>query len=142
MVESLGLSRNSGSILALLYIKKYQNGGQLSLEEIADATHYSRSNVTLILSQLEALGLVYGETDLTQTGRGRRRILYRLADGSSSPVSLLLKKTNETLKGNLRELKSLKASLGSKMPSLMKMFNDFEEEVNEAINVMSDTTSV
>jgi DNA-binding transcriptional regulator GbsR (MarR family) len=141
MVDSLGLSRNSGSILALLYIEKYKTGETLNLDEIAEATSYSRSNVTLILSQLEAMGIVYGETDLSQTGRGRRRILYRLAEGVPSPISLMLKQMTDKLADNLDEIESLKESFGSEMPALMKMFLDFEEEVKEAIKSLSKATT-
>jgi DNA-binding transcriptional regulator GbsR (MarR family) len=141
MVESLGLSRNSGSILALLYLEKYETGDSLNLDEIAEATNYSRSNVTLILSQLEAMGIVYGETDMSQTGRGRRRILYQLKDGVPSPISLLLKQMKDKLNDNLNEIGSLKESFGKDMPALKKMLDDFEEEVSEAIKSLTKTTT-
>ena len=38
LVEWLGLSRNAGSILAVLYAERYRNRGRLSLEELAEAT--------------------------------------------------------------------------------------------------------
>ncbi len=133
VVEWLGLSRNSGSILALLYLARYDIGAKLSLDEISKATQYSRSNVTLILTQLESLGLLDGETDITQAGRGRRRTLYSIADDVSSPISILVKQAHHRLLVNLQEIKSLSSSLGSENNPLTLMLEDFENETKEAL---------
>ncbi len=133
LVEWLGLSRNSGSILALLYLARYDTGAKFSLNEISKATHYSRSNVTLILTQLEFMGLISGETDITQAGRGRRRTLYSIADDVSSPISILLNQIHQRLLVNLQEIKSLSSSLGSENDSLTQMLEDFEDETKEAL---------
>ena len=68
--EWIGLSKNAGPVLAALYTAKYETGERVSLEDLADSTSYSRSNVSLILTQLEALGIAIGEIDYSQTGRG------------------------------------------------------------------------
>jgi DNA-binding transcriptional regulator GbsR (MarR family) len=134
IVEWLGLSRNAGSLLAVLYSEKYGDGERLSLEQLADATSYSRSNVTLILSQLEALGIVDGETDLSQTGRGRRRLLYRIREDVPSPFFLMLRTMDDRLRDSLGDIESLRRTLGSESAHLDRMLDDFAEAAQDAID--------
>jgi len=136
-VEWLGLSRNAGPILAAIYISKYRDGRKLNAEQIAKATNYSRSNVGLILSQLESLGLIYGDMDLSQTGRGRRRILYSVEKGSSL-ASLSIKKTIDRLEESMREIDTLIALLNTDSPEMIKMLNKFKNEAETAITSLSE----
>ncbi len=137
LVEWLGLSRNSGSLLAVLYAERYATGERLSLEELAEATSYSRSNVTLILSQLEAAGIVEGETDLNQTGRGRRRILYRIRKEIPSPVFLMIRTMEDRLHDSLDDLDVIKKTLSEDGPSIRRMLDDFGREIRSAIELLS-----
>ncbi len=59
-------------------------GSPLSPEEICSITGFSRSSVSVIISQLEVIGIVDGLIDSSQTGRGRRRTLYSISGGLSS----------------------------------------------------------
>ena len=138
LVEWLGLSRNAGSLLAVLYAERYRNHGRLSLEELAEATSYSRSNVTLILSQLEAIGIVEGETDLNQTGRGRRRILYQINDEVPSPISLLVRTMEDRLHDSLKDIDGLRDTLGAESPSIGRMLDDLESDVRAALQLLSE----
>jgi DNA-binding transcriptional regulator GbsR (MarR family) len=88
-VEWLGLARNAGPVLAVLNLAKYKSNTRMSAEEISESTSYSRSSVGLILSQLEALGLVFGEADYTQTGRGRES-LEKLYEADAPFVTQML----------------------------------------------------
>jgi DNA-binding transcriptional regulator GbsR (MarR family) len=139
IVDWLGLSRNAGSLLAVLYSEKYRGDEMLSLEELADATSYSRSNVTLILSQLEALGIVEGETDLNQTGRGRRRILYRIQEALPSPFFLMLRTMDDRLRDSLGDIESLRQTLGPESAHLDRMLNDFAEAAQDAIDSIAES---
>lgn len=136
-VEWLGLSRNAGPILAAIYISKYRDERKLNAEQIADATNYSRSNVGLVLSQLEALGLIYGEMDFSQTGRGRRRILYSVEEGSSL-ASLSIKKTIDRLEESIREIDTLLVILNPETPEMPKMLSKFKHEAEAAVSSLSE----
>ncbi|NHJ15164.1 MAG: hypothetical protein EAX95_15890 [Candidatus Thorarchaeota archaeon] len=129
--EWLGLGKNAGPVLAVLYLAKYQGEGTLSAEDIADRTSYSRSNVGLIISQMEALGLISGEMDYDQTGRGRRRFLYFIEDKVSSIVSLGIKKTIDKLEDSITEMESIKNLYRSDAPHVAKMMDGFLKEARE-----------
>ena len=68
----IGLSTNAGPVLASLFVESYSTGNRLSSDEICKGTGYSRANAGLIISQLEALGVIEGQRDYDQTGRGRK----------------------------------------------------------------------
>jgi DNA-binding transcriptional regulator GbsR (MarR family) len=126
-VERLGLSKNAGSVLAVLYAEKYNSGRKLSLEELAKATSYSRSSVTLILSQLKSLGIVQETMDSKQSGRGRRRILYDLEDGVKSPMALLVAQIRACLQDTIGEIEFL-LEANKDVSYLNKMLNAFKKE--------------
>ncbi len=136
-VEWLGLARNAGSVLAMLYLAKYKTDTRMSAEEISEATSYSRSSVGLILSQLEALGLVFGEGDYTQTGRGRRRTLYTIEESGSSLASLIVKKTVDRLQSSIHEIESLEKLYGADASFVTQMLDDFKKEALESLAVYS-----
>ena len=81
----IGLSTNAGPVLAALFVESYSTGNRMSSDEICKATGYSRANAGLIISQLEALGVIEGQRDYDQTGRGRKRVLYAI-DGDFSEI--------------------------------------------------------
>lgn len=137
LAEWLGLSRNSGSLLTVLYLEKYGDGQKLSLKDLAEATCYSRSNVTLILSQLETFGILQGEADLNQTGRGRRRILYSINDNAPSPIFLLIRKMEDRLRDSLGDMENLRQTLGAEVPHIDEMLDDFSEVAHAAISLLS-----
>ena len=138
IVEWLGLSRNAGSILAAMYLEKYDTDEKLSLEEIADETKYSRSNVALNLSQLESMGFVYGEPDSSQTGRGRRRILYHLSDNMVSPFSWMIRILQDRLNNGLKDVNSLKDTYSTDSMVIDRMLIDFEEEMKAILDRMTE----
>jgi DNA-binding transcriptional regulator GbsR (MarR family) len=136
-VEWLGLSRNAGPILAAIFISNYRDGRKLNAEQIAEATSYSRSNVGLIISQLEALGIIYGEIDFSQTGRGRRRILYSVEKGSSL-ASLAIRKTADRLEESIREIDNLLVLFNSDVPEMTKMLKKFKKEAEMCSESLSN----
>ncbi|MFX1580580.1 MAG: hypothetical protein ACFFBJ_13105, partial [Promethearchaeota archaeon] len=81
----IGLSINAGPVLAALFMESYDTGNRMCSDDICKATGYSRANAGLIISQLEALGVVEGRRDYDQTGRGRKRVLYAI-DGTFGDI--------------------------------------------------------
>ena len=93
----VGLSGNAGPVLAALFIEKYKNDGRLSSEDICSMTGYSRANAGLIISQLEGLGVIEGQRDYDQTGRGRKRVLYRVRGEFSDVFALGIRSMQDRL---------------------------------------------
>ena len=81
----IGLSTNAGPVLASLFMESYETGNRMSSDDICKTTGYSRANAGLIISQLEALGVIEGRRDYDQTGRGRKRVLYAI-DGDFGEI--------------------------------------------------------
>jgi DNA-binding transcriptional regulator GbsR (MarR family) len=131
--EWLGLPRNTGPVLASLYLAKYESERKLAVEEICKSTNYSRSNVGLILSQLEALGLVYGEADFQQTGRGRRRILYSVDEEASSLMTLGIRKMIDRLEELIAQIDSLMNLYQSDAPHVIRMLSDLKKDARESL---------
>ena len=130
-VEWLGLSKNTGLVLATLYVVKYESGRRLNIDEISNYTSYSRSNLGLIISQLEALGLIYGEADFGQTGRGRRRALYAISEDASSLIGLGVKKMIDRLEELLENINSLIELYDNDAPHIIKMLREFKKDAKE-----------
>ncbi len=137
--EWLGLQRNAGMALATLYIAKDTDSEKMSAEDIAQVTGYSRSNVSLVLSQLEALNLVASENDDAQTGRGRKRILYTVSKNVTSPISFAVSK----IMGQLQELNTALTNIedhpNDKPKSLMKTIDEFQKEAERTVTSLAKT---
>ncbi len=140
-VEWLGLPRNTGLVLMTLYFTKYTTDEKLSIDKICEITRYSRSNVGFILSQLEALGLVDSHADLTQSGRGRRRILYSIDDNSKSPVILGAKKMIDKLNGLVETIDSLIELYREDDPDIVSMMNDLKEDSKKSLIKLSEKSA-
>ncbi len=128
----LGLPRNTGPVLASLYVAKYESNERLSVDDICEFTNYSRSNVGLIISQLEALGLVYGAADYKQTGRGRRRILYSIDEEASSLISIGVKKMVDQLKEIVVNIDSLIELYSDDAPFIVKMLKELKKSAQDS----------
>ncbi len=129
----LGLPRNTGPVLASLYVAKYESDKKLSVDEICDFTHYSRSNVGLILSQLEALGLATGGADFQQSGRGRRRVLFTIDDSGSSLLSLGIRKMVDRLEDLVSQINVLMGIYGDDAPHIIRMLKNFKTDAQKSI---------
>jgi DNA-binding transcriptional regulator GbsR (MarR family) len=134
----LGLSRNAGPVLVLLYLAKYSSDDKISVEEICGSTKYSRSNVGMILSQLEVLGLVQSETDFGQAGPGRRRILYTVDEDMSVLVALTIKKIADRLEELMGQIDSLLTLYKSNSPHIIRLLEDLREDASENLPRISD----
>jgi len=124
--------------LATLYVAKGTEFEKLSAEDIAKVTGYSRSNVSLVLSQLEALNLVKSENDETQTGRGRKRILYSVGKGVTSPISFAIGKIMGQLEEVSTALKNIEDRPNDKPVSLLKTIEEFKREADAAFGSLTN----
>lgn len=123
--------------LATLYVAKDTESEKMSAEDIAKVTGYSRSNVSLVLSQLEALNLVVSENDETQTGRGRKRILYFIGKDATSPISFAVSKIMGQLKELYTSLENIEDHPNDKPQSLMKIIEEFHREAEKAVSSLA-----
>jgi DNA-binding transcriptional regulator GbsR (MarR family) len=103
----IGLSPNAGPVLAALFIEHYESGERLSSDDICQITGYSRANAGLIVSQLEALGVIDGQRDYDQTGRGRKRVLYTVNGTFADIFELGVISIQDRLNGMLKDLDTI-----------------------------------
>ncbi|MBN2230039.1 MAG: hypothetical protein JW779_10675 [Candidatus Thorarchaeota archaeon] len=124
----IGLSSNAGPVLAALFIEQHNSGDRLSSDDICKMTGYSRANAGLIMSQLEALGVVDGQRDYDQTGRGRKRVLYTINGSFSDIFDLGIIGIQDRLNGIIKDLDTIE-SLDS---GLKKEFAQLLKEIRKA----------
>ncbi|TFH01679.1 MAG: hypothetical protein E4H14_18370 [Candidatus Thorarchaeota archaeon] len=136
-VEWFGLPRNTGLVPTALYLNKYSSNAGYSIDDLCELTKYSRSNIGLILSQLEALGIVISNTDLAQSSRGRRRLMYSIDEDSGSLLSLGFKKIVDKLKGIIDSIDSIIEIYSSDDPQVVKMMTDIKQDTEGLITSIS-----
>lgn len=132
----IGLSPNAGPVLAALFIEHYETGERLSSDGICEVTGYSRANAGLIVSQLEALGVIDGQRDYDQTGRGRKRVLYAVNGTFSDIFELGVISIQDRLNGMLKDLQTIenidagpKGSFAQLMKEVRKSVENRQEEL-------------
>ena len=135
----IGLSVNAGPVLAALFIKDYENGERLSSDDICQITGYSRANAGLIVSQLEALGIIDGQRDYDQTGRGRKRVLYAVNGSFSDIFEIGIISIQDRLNGILKDLNTIdnidagpKGSFAQLMKEIRKSVENRKDELRKA----------
>ncbi len=138
-VEWIGLQRNAGIALATLYIAKGTDFKKLSAEDIAGITGYSRSNVSLVLSELEARGMVKSSTDSSQVGRGRKRILYSVESGVVSPMEFAVSQIMKRLRIFANELESIEEDRLEDEENLQEIIHEFREEAQLVVSSLTET---
>lgn len=126
----IGLSENVGPVMAVLYKESYEGKNRLSAEEIRIRTRYSRANTGLVLSQLEIFGIVDGQKDYGQKGRGRRRILYAITKSTEELLSLGINRMSIGLGEMLNDLITLKSDFTSST-STTKMLKAIERDIKK-----------
>jgi DNA-binding transcriptional regulator GbsR (MarR family) len=132
----LGLPRNTGLVLTTMYLNKYLKDEKLSVDDICQATKYSRSNVGVILSKLEAMGIVHGYPNIANNGRGRRKILYTINPKSKSLVTFGLKRTIDILDEFVESIDSLMEHYKDESPQIIEMLTDFESDSKKNLAIM------
>lgn len=133
----IGLSTNAGPVLAALFIEHYNSGERMSSDDICQMTGYSRANAGLIISQLEALGIIDGQRDYDQTGRGRKRVLYTVNGTFATIFNLGIISIQDRLSGMLKDLEAIdqldsgpKESFGKLLKEIRKSIENWREELD------------
>jgi DNA-binding transcriptional regulator GbsR (MarR family) len=132
----LGLPRNTGLVLTTMYLNKYLKDDKLSVDNICQVTKYSRSNVGVILSKLEAMGIVHSYPNIASNGRGRRKILYTINPKSKSLVTFGLKRIIDILDEFVESIDSLKEHYRNESPQIIEMLTDFESDSKKNLAIM------
>ena len=111
----VGLPRATSQVVSALYLHKCEHGGPLGQQEICDITHLSSSTVSMILSQLEANGVVDRFIDNSYKSKGRRRLLFYLELELDDLLFRGIKKVRTELQRILGDLHDFKqeVSLGT-----------------------------
>jgi len=139
----IGLSPNAGPVLAALFIEHYESGERLSSDDICQITGYSRANAGLIVSQLEALGVIDGQRDYDQTGRGRKRVLYTVNGTFADIFELGVISIQDRLNGMLKDLDTIDnidAGPKGSFAQLMKEVRKSVENRKEALRLSADVS--
>ncbi|MFW9961394.1 MAG: hypothetical protein ACFFDV_10265 [Candidatus Thorarchaeota archaeon] len=136
----IGLSPNAGPVLAAFFLEQYNSDEKISSDDICKITGYSRANAGLIISQLEALGIIDGQRDYDQTGRGRKRVLYTINGSFADIFELGVIGIQDRLNGIIRDLdaienldSSFKSSFGQLLKEIRKTVENQREELQTTI---------
>ncbi len=133
----VGLSENAAPVLMVLFIEEYRNGNRLSSEEICQATGYSRANAGLIISQLETIRIIDGQRDFSQTGRGRKRVLYRLSVDLDEFFELGFKGILNQLQNMMSEVTSIQDSTNFDIEGMSKMLVEIKSEIQKSLEKLA-----
>jgi len=136
----IGLSPNAGPVLAAFFLEQHSSEEKLSSDDICRMTGYSRANAGLIVSQLEALGVIDGQRDYDQTGRGRKRVLYTINGSFADIFELGIIGIHDRLNGIIRDLdtienldSSFKDSFGQLLKEIRKAVENQREELQTTL---------
>ena len=132
----IGLSPNAGPVLAAFFLERHNSEEKISSDDICRITGYSRANAGLIVSQLEALGVIDGQRDYDQTGRGRKRVLYTINGSFADIFEIGVLGIQDRLNGIIRDLdtietldSSFKNSFGLLLKEIRKAVENQKEEM-------------
>jgi DNA-binding transcriptional regulator GbsR (MarR family) len=137
----IGLSSNAGPVLAALFVESYSTGNRMSSDEICKATGYSRANAGLIISQLEALGVIEGQRDYDQTGRGRKRVLYAIDGGFSDIFNLGVKSLMDRLEAMMKDIGTIESIMNGRDESLTPLLEDIKRVLAERMDELEISPS-
>ncbi len=137
----IGLSTNAGPVIAALFIESYETGNRMSSDDICKVTGYSRANAGLIISQLEALGVIEGRRDYDQTGRGRKRVLYSI-DGSFGDIfNLGVVSLLDRLGAMMKDIHSIEDLRSGREDNLAPMLNEIKKTIQTRMNSLEAVSS-
>ncbi|MFW9793614.1 MAG: hypothetical protein ACFFEE_04895 [Candidatus Thorarchaeota archaeon] len=130
----IGLSTNAGPVLAALFMEKYSTGNRMSSDEICTVTGYSRANAGLIISQLEALGVIEGQRDYDQTGRGRKRVLYSIDGEFSDVFNLGVMSLMDRLAAMIKDIATIEKIMNGHQDGIAPMLEDIKKVLTDRID--------
>ncbi|MHA3964253.1 MAG: hypothetical protein AM325_012035 [Candidatus Thorarchaeota archaeon SMTZ1-45] len=137
----IGLSTNAGPVIAALFIESYETGNRMSSDDICRATGYSRANAGLIISQLEALGVIDGQRDYDQTGRGRKRVLYAIEGDFGDIFNLGVMSLMDKLGAMMKDIQSIEDLRRGREDALKPMLKDIKKVIQERLDSLETVSS-
>lgn len=137
----IGLSANAGPVLAALFMDSYELGNRMSSDDICKATGYSRANAGLIISQLEALGVVDGQRDYDQTGRGRKRVLYSIEGNFGDVFNLGVMILIDRLGAIMKDIQSIEDLRRGRKDAMEPMLKDIKKVVQDRLDTLEAVSS-
>ncbi len=140
--EWAGLSDNVAPAAASLFLERYGDENPLGSEDICDVTGYSRANAGLIISQLEALGVISGKRDYQQTGRGRKRLLYKADMGIEGFFGLGVERIIDQLQSMLDDVDAVEDEFGEKDKRLLEMMRDLRNAIEKNLAILKGLPAV
>ncbi|MHA1948384.1 MAG: hypothetical protein ACXAAO_03690 [Candidatus Thorarchaeota archaeon] len=130
----IGFSTNAGPVLAALFMESYSTGNRMSSDDICKATGYSRANAGLIISQLEALGVIDGQRDYDQTGRGRKRVLYMIDGNFGEIFNLGVKSLMDRLEAMMKDIGTIEKMMNGSDDSITSLLNDIKQVLSNRMD--------
>ncbi|MFW9786152.1 MAG: hypothetical protein ACFFE2_04015 [Candidatus Thorarchaeota archaeon] len=137
----IGLSTNAGPVLAALFMESYETGKRMSSDDICKATGYSRANAGLIISQLEALGVIEGQRDYDQTGRGRKRVLYSVNGDFGDIFNLGVMSLLDRLGAMMKDIQSIEDLRHGSEDALQPMLKDIKKVIQARVDSLETVSS-
>ncbi len=137
----IGLSSNAGPVLAALIMEHYETGNRMSSDDICQVTGYSRANAGLIISQLEALGVIVGQRDYDQTGRGRKRVLYSIEGGFEDVFNLGIMSLLDRLGAMIKDIHTIDELRNGQADGLGPMLKDINKVIQKRIDSLEVAAS-
>ncbi|MHA2027074.1 MAG: hypothetical protein ACXACG_00320 [Candidatus Thorarchaeota archaeon] len=116
----IGLQRTSGVILSILYIHECTDREQLSIRRMSELTGLSASTISTICSQLEAFGIIVGQSGKSNQTRGRRKTVFSLRIGIHDLLHLGIKNYMNHVRRILGDIETIKNDSG---------FNDLDSHL-------------
>ncbi len=138
----VGLSDSCAPALAALYTEKYRTNGTLCSGDICEVTGYSRANAGLVISQLETLGIVAGQRDLTQTGRGRKRVLYNVTSGLDQFFAMGVKTVASRMQAMLKDVGVLEEQYNTGDTRILNMLQDLRNQIETNLKALKGLPAI
>ncbi|MHA1965302.1 MAG: hypothetical protein ACW97G_12035 [Candidatus Thorarchaeota archaeon] len=138
----IGLSTNAGPVLAALFMESYETGNRMSSDDLCKATGYSRANAGLIISQLEALGIIEGQRDYDQTGRGRKRVLYSIDGDFGEIFNLGVMSLLDRLGAMMKDIQSIEDLRSGREDALKPMLRDIKKVIQARFDSLEAVSTV
>ncbi len=138
----VGIPQYTAPVLAAFYLNNYTSDKPhtLSSDEVCRMTGYSRANTALIIAQLEAMGVVAGQRDYTQTGRGRKRVLYTVEKSVNEFFQLGLRALYDRLEGILKNVDSIQQTIEPENKAADRMLSDIRSAIIETLTSIRNTS--
>jgi hypothetical protein len=95
----------------------------------------------LIISQLEALGIIEGQRDYDQTGRGRKRVLYSIDGDFGEIFNLGVMSLLDRLGAMMKDIQSIEDLRSGREDALKPMLRDIKKVIQSRIDSLETVST-